>query len=202
MSQYLSKEEIKQWRSSLEKITLEEYAKKLGKILEEDKQTSDIIDIVMQNEKRLYTSREKAPAQKQVLKIAKRAQKVQDEILNKNQDTILGDVKSKLTCKKQLTQREDMVLAHFVQNKVLLAPAKAANAGGVATSALEMSQNSMRYSWSYQEVDKKLHEIMTNIFNSCLCAIKEYDLGINYAAAANIAAFKKVSSAMIAQGII
>ncbi|MBQ7286378.1 MAG: hypothetical protein IJW73_01295, partial [Candidatus Gastranaerophilales bacterium] len=104
MSQYLSKEEIKQWRSSLEKITLEEYAKKLGKILEEDKQTSDIIDIVMQNEKRLYTSREKAPAQKQVLKIAKRAQKVQDEILNKNQDTILGDVKSKLTCKKPLTQ--------------------------------------------------------------------------------------------------
>jgi len=58
MSQYLSKEEIKQWRSSLEKITLEEYARKLGKILEEDKQTSDIIDIVMQNEKRLYTSKE------------------------------------------------------------------------------------------------------------------------------------------------
>ena len=124
MSQYLSKEEIKQWRSSLEKITLEEYAKKLGKILEEDKQTSDIIDIVMQNEKRLYTSREKAPAQKQVLKIAKRAQKVQDEILNKNQDTILGDVKSKLTCKKPLTQREDMVLAHFVQNKGQIVYAK------------------------------------------------------------------------------
>ena len=68
MSQYLSKEEIKQWRSSLEKITLEEYARKLGKILEEDKQTSDIIDIVMQNEKRLYTSRENISAKKQVLK--------------------------------------------------------------------------------------------------------------------------------------
>ena len=124
MSQYLSKEEIKQWRSSLEKITLEEYAKKLGKILEEDKQTSDIIDIVMQNEKRLYTSREKAQPQKQILKVAKRAQKVQDEILNKNQDTILGDVKSKLTCKKPLTQREDMVLAHFVQNKGQIVYAK------------------------------------------------------------------------------
>ena len=80
MSQYLSKEEIKQWRSSLEKITLEEYARKLGKILEEDKQTSDIIDIVMQNEKRLYTSRQNATTQNQVLKIAKKAQKVQDEM--------------------------------------------------------------------------------------------------------------------------
>ena len=67
MSQYLSKEEIKQWRSSLEKITLEEYARRLGKILEEDKQTSDIIDIVMQNEKRLYTSRENNPAKKNTL---------------------------------------------------------------------------------------------------------------------------------------
>ena len=124
MSQYLSKEEIKQWRSSLEKITLEEYAKKLGKILEEDKQTSDIIDIVMQNEKRLYTSREKAQPQKQILKVAKRAQKVQDEILNNNQDTLLGDVKSKITCKKPLTQREDMVLAHFVQNKGQIVYAK------------------------------------------------------------------------------
>ena len=117
MSQYLSKEEIKQWRSSLEKITLEEYAKKLGKILEEDKQTSDIIDIVMQSEKRLYTSREKTPAQKQVLHVAKKAQAVQNEIMKSNQDNVLGDIKSKMTFKKPLTQREDMVLAHFVQNK-------------------------------------------------------------------------------------
>ena len=117
MSQYLSKEEIKQWRSSLEKITLEEYAKKLGKILEEDKQTSDIIDIVMQNEKRLYTSRENAQPQKQILKVAKKAQEVQDKILNADQENLLGDVKSKITFKKPLTQRENMVLAHFVQNK-------------------------------------------------------------------------------------
>ena len=77
MSQYLSKEEIKQWRSSLEKITLEEYARKLGKILEEDKQTSDIIDIVMQNEKRLYTSKETNTAKNNILKVAKKSQEIQ-----------------------------------------------------------------------------------------------------------------------------
>ena len=82
MSQYLSKEEIKQWRSSLEKITLEEYAKKLGKVLEEDKQTSDIIDIVMQNEKRFYSTRENTH-NKPILKVAKKAQDMQDEILKK-----------------------------------------------------------------------------------------------------------------------
>jgi len=91
---------------------------------------------------------------------------------------------------------------YFIENKVLLAPAKAANAGGVATSALEMSQNSMRLSWTFEEVDKKLDNIMTNIFKMCYETSKEYNLGINYVAAANIAAFKKVSSAMIAQGVI
>ncbi|MBQ9150529.1 helix-turn-helix domain-containing protein [bacterium] len=125
MSQYLSKEEIKQWRSSLEKITLEEYARKLGKVLEEDKQTSDIIDIVMKNEKRLYTSREEnANSQKQILKIAKKSIEKQNEILNKQQENMLGAIKSKLTCKKPLTQREDMVLAHFVQNKGQIVYAK------------------------------------------------------------------------------
>ncbi len=93
-------------------------------------------------------------------------------------------------------------IEYFINNNVLLAPAKAANAGGVATSALEMSQNSMRYSWSFEEVDNKLDCIMTNIFNTCYKTAKEYNLGINYAAAANIAAFKKVSAAMDAQGII
>ena len=124
MSQYLTKEEIKQWRSSLEKITLEEYAKKLGKILEEDKQTSDIIDIVMQNEKRLYTSKQNTQTQKQVLKIAQKAQKIQDEILNPKGNSFLDEVKSKITCKKPLTQREDMVLAHFAQNKGQIVYAK------------------------------------------------------------------------------
>lgn len=123
MSQYLSKEEIKQWRSSLEKITLEEYAKKLGKILEEDKQTSDIIDIVMKNEKRLYTTREKNTKQ-QILKVAKKSNDIQNEIYTSAQDNILNQVKSKITCKKALTQREDMVLAHFAQNKGQIVYAK------------------------------------------------------------------------------
>jgi hypothetical protein len=116
MSQYLSKEEIKQWRSSLEKITLEEYARRLGKVLEEDKQTSDIIDIVMQNEKRLYTSRENTTPQKQILKVATKALKANNES-NKGQESALGALKSKITCKKPLTAREDAVLAHFVENK-------------------------------------------------------------------------------------
>lgn len=117
MSQYLSKEEIKQWRSSLEKITLEEYAKRLGKILEEEKQTSDIIDIVMQNEKRLYTSRENRNPKQQVLKLAKKTQDLQDSMMASVKEDSLSYVKSKLTCKKQLTQREDAVLEHFAKNK-------------------------------------------------------------------------------------
>lgn len=91
---------------------------------------------------------------------------------------------------------------YLIKNNVLLAPAKAANAGGVATSALEMSQNSMRYSWTFDEVNQKLDDIMTNIFKACYETSKEYNLGINYVAAANISGFKKVSKAMIAQGII
>ena len=93
-------------------------------------------------------------------------------------------------------------ITYLIENNVLLAPAKAANAGGVATSALEMCQNSMRFFWTFEEVDKKLDTIMTNIFNTCKETAKEYNLGINYVAGANIAAFKKVSSAVIAQGII
>lgn len=117
MSQYLSKEEIKQWRSSLEKITLEEYAKKLGKILEEDKQTSDIIDIVMQNEKRLYASKENSTAKQNILKVAKKSIDKQKELVNQYGETPLNYVKSKITCKKPLTQREEAVLSHFAQNK-------------------------------------------------------------------------------------
>ena len=93
-------------------------------------------------------------------------------------------------------------IEYFLSNNVLLAPAKAANAGGVATSALEMSQNSMRYSWTFEEVDQKLDCIMTNIFNACKKAAEEYNLGTNYVAGANIAAFDKISKAMIAQGIV
>ncbi len=91
---------------------------------------------------------------------------------------------------------------YFLKNGVLLAPAKAANAGGVATSALEMSQNSMRLSWTFEEVDKKLDGIMTNIFKACKETADEYGLGTNYVAGANIAGFKKVANAMMAQGVI
>ena len=93
-------------------------------------------------------------------------------------------------------------IEYFLSKGILLAPAKAANAGGVATSALEMSQNSMRYSWSFDEVDQKLDSIMTNIFNMCAKAAKEYAEPTNYVAGANIAAFDKLYKAMDAQGII
>lgn len=88
----------------------------------------------------------------------------------------------------------------FLEKGILLAPAKAANAGGVATSALEMSQNSMRYSWTFEEVDAKLKDIMVNIHKNASEASKEYGLGYNLVAGANIAGFKKVAEAMIAQG--
>jgi len=89
----------------------------------------------------------------------------------------------------------------FLRNNVLFAPAKAANAGGVATSALEMCQNSMRYSWTFEEVDAKLKEIMVNIYKKASEAAKEYGFGDNLAAGANIAGFLKVADAMYAQGI-
>ena len=84
---------------------------------------------------------------------------------------------------------------------VIIGPGKAANAGGVATSALEMSQNSMRLSWTSEEVDMKLREIMKNIFNSCVRASSRYGFGYDLIAGANIAGFEKVADAMIAQGI-
>ena len=91
---------------------------------------------------------------------------------------------------------------YLIENNVLLAPGKAANAGGVATSALEMSQNSMRYFWTFEEVDNKLEKIMINIFKLCREAASEYNCGINYLAGANIASFNKVAGAMIEQGVI
>ncbi len=89
----------------------------------------------------------------------------------------------------------------FQKAGVLFGPAKAANAGGVATSALEMSQNSMRYSWSFEEVDSKLHDIMVNIFHNSYDAAEKYGLKGNLVAGANIAGFAKVAEAMIAQGV-
>ncbi|WP_066715749.1 NADP-specific glutamate dehydrogenase [Clostridium sp. Marseille-P299] len=86
-------------------------------------------------------------------------------------------------------------------NGVLFAPGKAANAGGVATSALEMSQNSERLSWSFEEVDSKLKTIMVNIFHNMDEASKRYGFEGNYVVGANIAGFEKVANAMIAQGV-
>ena len=86
-------------------------------------------------------------------------------------------------------------------NKIYFVPGKASNAGGVATSALEMSQNSMRLSWSFDEVDEKLRGIMVNIFHSIDDAAKAYGVEDNFVAGANIAGFKKVADAMLAQGV-
>ena len=87
-------------------------------------------------------------------------------------------------------------------NGVIFAPGKAANAGGVATSALEMSQNSERLSWTFEEVDEKLQGIMVNIFRNLDAAAKQYGMEGNYVAGANIAGFLKVVDAMTAQGIV
>ena len=87
-------------------------------------------------------------------------------------------------------------------NNVLFMPGKASNAGGVATSALEMSQNSMRLSWTAAEVDEKLHNIMKDIFAKCDDAARRYGMEGNYVAGANIAGFEKVVNAMKAQGIV
>jgi glutamate dehydrogenase (NADP+) len=91
---------------------------------------------------------------------------------------------------------------YLQQNGVIFAPGKAANAGGVATSALEMSQNSERLSWSFEEVDAKLKGIMVNIFHNIDDASKKYGMEGNYVAGANIAGFLKVAEAMKAQGIV
>lgn len=90
----------------------------------------------------------------------------------------------------------------FINNKVMFAPGKAANAGGVATSALEMTQNSMRLSWSFEEVDAKLKQIMVDIFKKMSDASKAYGCEGNYVAGANIAGFEKVVAAMTAQGVV
>jgi glutamate dehydrogenase (NADP+) len=89
----------------------------------------------------------------------------------------------------------------FKSNKILYAPGKASNAGGVAVSGLEMAQNSLRYSWSREEVDSKLKEIMKDIHNSCLIHGQEKNY-VNYEKGANIAGFIKVADAMLAQGVV
>ena len=93
-------------------------------------------------------------------------------------------------------------IAYLKANGVIVAPSKAVNAGGVAVSGLEMSQNSMRYSWSAEEVDEKLKGIMKNIFQNSIKAANQYGLGDDLVAGANIAGFIKVADAMLAQGVV
>lgn len=90
----------------------------------------------------------------------------------------------------------------FLNNGVLFGPGKAANAGGVAVSALEMAQNSMRVPWTFEEVDKKLHEIMIKTYEQCVNAAEEFGYSGNLVVGSNIAGFKKVADAMIVQGVI
>ncbi len=93
-------------------------------------------------------------------------------------------------------------VAYFKENNVIVAPSKAVNAGGVAVSGLEMSQNSMRYSWTSEEVDAKLKQIMKDIFESSVAAAKKYGMEGDLIAGANIAGFEKVADAMMAQGVV
>jgi glutamate dehydrogenase (NADP+) len=90
---------------------------------------------------------------------------------------------------------------YIQQNGLLFSPGKASNAGGVATSGLEMSQNAMRLSWSAAEVDEKLHGIMVNIHNAARTAAAEFGEPDNYVLGANIAGFRKVADAMIDMGV-
>ena len=97
-------------------------------------------------------------------------------------------------CPKELTCHQ--------KAKILFAPGKASNAGGVATSGLEMSQNSLRLSWSREEVNARLKDIMEDIHDSCVKYGKNDDGSIDYIAGANIAGFVKVADAMLAQGVV
>jgi glutamate dehydrogenase (NADP+) len=90
---------------------------------------------------------------------------------------------------------------YFIKNNIVFAPGKASNAGGVACSGLEMSQNSMRLSWSFEEVDEKLKTIMVNIYKNTSAAAKEFGFENNLVVGANIAGFMKVAQAMLAQGV-
>jgi glutamate dehydrogenase (NADP+) len=93
-------------------------------------------------------------------------------------------------------------IAVFDAQKLLFAPGKASNAGGVAVSGLEMSQNSLRFTWSREEVDKRLHAIMVDIHEVCVQYGKDEEGHVNYVKGANIAGFVKVADAMLDQGVV
>ena len=89
----------------------------------------------------------------------------------------------------------------FIEAKILYAPGKASNAGGVATSGLEMSQHALRLGWTFEEVDERLHAIMKEIHRNCVKFGTKEDGTVNYVDGANIAGFVKVADAMLAQGV-
>ena len=97
---------------------------------------------------------------------------------------------------------DEQAVDTFLKGKILYMPGKAANAGGVAVSALEMSQNSQRLSWTFEEVDAKLKGIMQNIFKNVSGAAERYGYKGNFVVGANVAGFEKVAEAMLAQGLV
>lgn len=107
-----------------------------------------------------------------------------------------------LVCEGANMPSTNPAVNHFLASGILFGPAKAANAGGVATSGLEMSQNAGHTSWTREEVDKRLHTIMVNIHANCVNTAKEFGQAGNYVAGANIAGFRKVANAMLAQGVV
>ena len=125
----------------------------------------------------------------------------QNEVLLEDAEKIVANgVKYYVEVSNMPTTNE--AIADLKANGVVVAPSKAVNAGGVAVSGLEMSQNSMRYSWSAAEVDAKLHDIMKNIFEASVSAAKEYGMEGDLVAGANIAGFLKVAKAMMAYGVV
>lgn len=125
----------------------------------------------------------------------------QNEIgLEEAKQIVDNDIKYLVEVSNMPTTNE--AIAYLVEHGVTVAPSKAVNAGGVSVSALEMSQNSMRYSWSKEEVDQKLKEIMKNIHDNSVEAANRYGLGYDLIKGANIAGFEKVVEAMLAQGIV
>lgn len=125
----------------------------------------------------------------------------QNEI-SKDQAKLIAKDRVKYVCEGANMPSVPDAIATYRENNIYYGPAKAANAGGVAVSALEMSQNSERLSWSFETVDNRLHDIMDNIFEMSQKADKEYHLDQNFQAGANIVGFEKVAEAMMAQGLV
>ncbi|MEP2936377.1 MAG: NADP-specific glutamate dehydrogenase [Gilvibacter sp.] len=125
----------------------------------------------------------------------------QNELNKEEADTLIGNGVICISEGANMPCTPDAVEA-FLNAKILFAPGKASNAGGVATSGLEMSQNSLRYNWTAKEVDEKLHAIMNDIHEACVTYGKDGDGFVDYVKGANVAGFVKVADAMLAQGVV